>query len=194
MKLCVALWFSALVVTPSAVVMALCPEATEDDLYPYPEMRYTEWNSLPQEEEAYSAAVNDLGYDEYTWNLPGTAEIESLSYETIGLTGFLGIVGRSQQEAIQDLCLTELTWDCYMNHYSDYTWEELLEEEVQGFYQTLGWTKDNWESDNEEDYPASENKDWSELSDEEKTAADELCYFEETWDEQDLSEWSRRRF
>jgi len=149
----VALLAALLLAGPLAVT-ALCPEFDEENLYPYPGLRYTVWDDLTP--EAMEAAVH-LGYGEDDWNLPGTAKIESLSYESIGLQGFFGFDGQSQQNAIQDICLTELTWDCYLNHYEDYSWDELAAEEVQVYFQTLGWTQASWESDDESGYPESED-------------------------------------
>ena len=70
--------------------------------------------------------------------------------------------------------------------YSDYSWEELGTEGVQTYFQALGWTQSFW--DDETGTPASEDKDWSELTDAEREAATDVCFLESTWNEVSLAD------
>jgi hypothetical protein len=57
-------------------------------------------------------------------------------------------------------------------------WDELYDPEKKAF-ETLGWSRDNWNSDNG---AASSSKDWSELTYNERTAAQALGYNETNWE------------
>lgn len=135
-----------------------------------PEYRFIPWQSLP--ESIKTQAENGLGYDEETWNYPGSNEaVESLSFSS------LDDLKQDAAEAIG--FLDEDTWDCWVNHFNDYDWFELGESDLSECFEVLGWTEESWESD---DAPASETKDWSELTIEEQEGATCLCFFEDTWD------------
>ena len=114
------------------------------------------------------------------WNTPGTAEIELLSFETINLTS-LGLlsdenvqVGRAGDRSAIDVIMNVLnitnedTWDCHINHYRDFFWDELEKVGVAKYYKVLGWTPARWEND---DPPASEDLEWFELDKNETIAA-----------------------
>ena len=155
-------------------LLRLLPVALQLDEEPvYPEIRYTLWSeSSPPIQDA----AIDLGYNPSTWDEPGTAEVEELSYETINAPATMKVIG-----------MNEVTWDCYMNHYEDFSWEELEEEEVQEWYEVLGWTERAWESGIDE--PTTEEEDWDELSDEQRLAAENICFFRETWDGLNMADW-----
>lgn len=72
-----------------------------------PNFRYTLWEDL-SESQASNAVV--LGYTEPTWNLPGTAAVEMLSFETISLDFVQG-------SALINLGYDEERYDCWINHY-----------------------------------------------------------------------------
>lgn len=80
----------------------------QDETEVYPQTRFTPWQALPGLE--LWEAVGNLGYNQELWNVPGTNNIEFLSYSTIA--------GRSSAEAavIQEIIPvgTEDTWDCYI--------------------------------------------------------------------------------
>jgi len=57
-------------------------------------------------------------------------------------------------------------------------WDELYDPEKKAF-ETLGWSRDNWNSDNG---AASSSKDWSELTYNERNAAQALGYNETNWE------------
>lgn len=71
----------------------------------YPTQRYFLYQSL--DANALSAA-DTLEYTKKTWDVPGTAEIELLSFETINS----GAV--DQSAAIESLGINEESWDCYI--------------------------------------------------------------------------------
>jgi hypothetical protein len=58
-------------------------------------------------------------------------------------------------------------------------WEDMSKAE-QDLWGVLGWTEDAWNE--EEKPPASEDKYWNQLSDEERASAAKLSYTKETWD------------
>lgn len=132
--------------------------------------------------------------DEKTWNTPGQNEFELLSYETIfnmtnGTTLEIPDAVVQKQEdpwthirvISEQLNFTEDTWDCWINHYKDYDWEELAEYEVESYFLALGWNENNWIG--EEKAPKSEDKEWFELTEAEEKGARALCYFPELWAE-----------
>lgn len=65
------------------------------------------------------------------------------------------------------------TWDCHINHYRDYFWEELELYNLSHYFEALGWNQARWEN---EDPPDSEDMDWFELSADETTAAKGQCF------------------
>ena len=141
---------------------------------PFPTIRYTPWNLLPFGVREY--AKDRLDYNEATWNLPGTNPIEDLSWSSLTI---------EQQTGAKQLGFSSYdTWDCWQNHYGDYSWEEMVDEEVDEYYEDLGYNSTSWDRDLfvpiEDDY-------WVEMDDdnddeEDKKALNALCYFEETWD------------
>ena len=80
-----------------------------------------------------------------------------------------------------------LQYDCYINHYEGYAWSDIVQYELDPYLEVLGWTQDSWELNGTA--PESEDKSWSELSDAEREAAGEICFFEVTWNELNLKEF-----
>ena len=153
-------------------IAALCQgQSTNTRGIECPDFRYVEYSALDQTTEDAAMA---LGYSEGTWNTPGTQDVEELSFSTI-------VAADAADEALLTIIgFTEVQYDCYVNHYEDYSWAELATEGVQEFFVALGWTEDFL--GNGTGPPASEDKGWSELTAAEQTAAGEICYFEELWD------------
>ena len=72
--------------------------------------------------------------------------------------------------------------DCFVNHYEQFTWDQLNEKGVQEHYRALGWTQDHWEQTSfAGDLPFTEGRWWDMLTTNEKKAANKLCYFEDNW-------------
>lgn len=134
-----------------------------------PEIRYQPWSALTASQQAFATAA---GWDETTWNNIGTADHESTSWEDLTL---------SQQHGLTSLGFYEDQYDCYIHHYEDYDWAELVQYNVSEHLETLGWTQAMWEGGTET--PASDDKDWSQLTVEEQAAAEELCYDQDLWNE-----------
>jgi hypothetical protein len=134
-------------------------------MIPLPQFRYVAWASLTPETQVLAGR---LGYTSDTWNVPGTAIIENLSFRTIqesdepDRVNFITAVG-----------FTKPSWDCYMNHYRNFTWQELEIVGVQPYYATLGWTESAW-TDNVP--PRTESLEWDGLSHDEIVAAESVCY------------------
>jgi len=143
----------------------------------YPTVRFTVYDDLSS--TARAAATTNLDYNENNWNAVGTAAIEQLSYETIENNSALQARSISNQ-----LEMNEESWDCYINHYDDYDWDELDDDAgVQGSFRTLGYTQSSWQNNGA---VVTDNLDWSELSFAQRSAAENICYFQETWDEESL--------
>lgn len=74
----------------------------------------------------------------------------------------------------------------YFQHYQSLRWLDLDNEGIQSrqWWETLGWDISSWNK--YEDPPESNDLYWYFLSEEERFAAAELCYFKRTWDEADV--------
>ena len=137
-----------------------------------PATRYVPWESLS--EPIRLASQNSLSYIEDTWNLPFSNEaVEFLSFSSLN---------KKQQKGGSTIGLDEITWDCWVNHYYEYDWSEMVEGQVAECYQALGWSESVWDNSMEELYPETESKLWAELSQDEKIGATCLCFFEDLWD------------
>lgn len=141
----------------------------------YPDVRYQLWNALTADEQALATAA---GWTEISWNSVGTAQVESLAFSSLTF---------DSQLAMTSLGLYEAQYDCYINHYNDYDWSELVLYDISPYFETLGWTEGSWNGTAAE--PASEDKSWSELTAAEQGAAEELCFFQDMWDEVPLAQW-----
>ncbi len=143
----------------------------------YPGYRFRPYNTL--DEEAISLAFS-LGYDEHSWNSVGTNPWEQDSYESIQSNAPLVIA------SIRGLGFTADVWDCYMNHYRDYSWQELADDGVILFAILLGWNEDMWDTSTS---PAMEYMFWDDLTIGEQQAAVEFCFTKEQWDNIPLQDW-----
>lgn len=142
---------------------------------PLPYFKFETWEEMDSHTKEYA---EELGYTNNTWNFPGTHEIESLSFAYITNT-----------ENIKEMGFTQHTWDCWVNHYVNYTWEELECYGLSGAVKSLGWEESTWQSENEDDWPVQEFTNWELLYENEQSAAKELCYFPELWDQERISKW-----
>jgi hypothetical protein len=144
----------------------------------YPSVRYVQYQTLNADKVALATA---LGYDEDSWNQPGTNPTETIAYANMGFG----------QETISEMGYTEDQWDCYVNHYLDSFdyWDELPNQVIKAHLMGLGFTQEIWDAITDED-PSSFDKNWNELSVEEQSSATELCYFQETWDNEGLEAWT----
>jgi hypothetical protein len=144
---------------------------------PIPYFRYIPWSDLNDDTRILAIL---LGYKPETWDAPGMANIESLSFDMI----------KNSTESrrityIEALGYGKSAWDCYITHYRSYNWEMLNQSGVQEYYTTLGWTQQRWSNG---DVPNSENLLWMDLNLSERIAAESLCYFEPTWNKANLQD------
>jgi len=133
-----------------------------------------------------------LGYNRTTWNRPGSAEIEYNSWWTLEQLNADRLASR--------IGWIEDTWDLWMNHYEDYTWEELVLWDYSTYFTILGWNQTSWDAhndddddddnDNDNDDHEWTNKAWIELSEDEQWAADQVGYLEESWDYLTLDQYN----
>lgn len=151
----------------------------------YPTIRFTPWQKI---NETAKEDAEILGYrSERSWDNVGSNSIERLSYETIGLRSpkRASAIRRLMEEA-------EESWDCYVNHYDDYSWEELEKYELVETFTTLGYDEYSW-MDDKAPRPDVENENWVDLRPEERLAAEYICYFQELWDEIPLPDWEEHQ-
>lgn len=138
-------------------------------------IRFTFWELLSVEEKT---AAEGVGWTETTWDEPGSAPFEALSWSSLD---------EMQRGFLTELGYTEEIYDCYINHYDDYDWAELVTEGVSVHWEALGWSEASWNGDI--DPPASNDMDWADLMSDEVAAAESLCYFQETWDGLPFDQW-----
>ncbi len=65
--------------------------------------------------------------------------------------------------------------------WEDLSWDELTPAE-QRIWSKLGWTARLWDSPDQAAMPASADKDWSELNNNERTAAFQLGFNQRSWE------------
>ena len=119
-----------------------------------------------------------------TWDVPGIGDIEKKSFSSILENS------ETQAEMILSMGWTQSMYDCYVNHYADYDWEDMQEQASDAipYWEDLGWSKESWNG--EVDYvPRTEIMEWDELSEQQQFAALQLCYFQETWSLVPLTAW-----
>ena len=141
--------------------------------FPKPLIRFTPWENLSYDQQRI--AINVLLYNETTWNVLGLANIEKRAWNDLS---------EWQKAYAIELELYERTWDCFQNHYRGKKWVELAAD-VQIASMMLGWNKVSW--DKMLDEPPLYKKQWKQLSKQEQLAAYVVCYFEDNWDGNNLS-------
>jgi len=157
-----------------------------------PRFRFQMWDDLDSDLEENAEL---MGYDEDSWEMLRSNEIEKLTYfafedmkditDNKDIKDFVKDVDQrvdNGTEVLADMGFDEDSYDCWMNHFGWYSWDELETYDLSEPYEELGWDEDSWTSDNEDDYPDSSLKAWFDLTADEKQAAANLCYFRETWD------------
>ena len=137
------------------------------------DVRYVEWSDL-------DADIRDnalfLGYTNESWNIPGEADVEFRSWENLSPT---------EANAAFAMGFSETSWDCHISHYEDYSWEALDAVGVRRYYASAGWNQARWEENNA---PPHHDDVWSMLTNIDREALTEVCFFEETWNGDPLSE------
>ncbi len=148
--------------------------AFSTNIDPVDSIRYVPWTQLSDEFQSLAIL---LGYEMQSWDLPGTAKVESLNFLSLK---------KKEQELVAAMGLTEAQWDCYINHYEGFAWDELPSETIRNL-ETLEWDSALWESGAAP--PETRDRAWNDLGDAEREAAIALCYRYETWEMIPLEEW-----
>ena len=144
---------------------------------PIPYFRYVPWTKLNDNTRTFAVL---LGYSQDVWDVLGSATIEHMSFDMIFASN-----ESTRIAYIQALGFSKPSWDCYMTHYRAFSWGELNDLDVQQYYETLGWTEQQW---NNSDVPRTEVLPWNDLNFAERIAAESLCYFEPIWNNVSLQD------
>jgi hypothetical protein len=181
-----------------------------------PETRFTPFSQLSESMLNNLMRYSLLGYDSDRWDVPGSANNdanatgvfwEGLSFQTIQTTSLQAI------SAVVRLDFNAQQWDCWVNHYQDFTWDELYwqseieiivdEDEgamirgrdLQEAMRILGWTETNWQTSERFEYffpqgtSRGKRPPWDELTVAEQEAATSTCWNRELWNRIPLLEW-----
>ena len=92
----------------------------------YPIFRFRPWANVSSFDQ--TLASNFLGYSDSTWNVPGTVNRgnrarfwEGYTFATIqNSVASLGVIS-----SVATLGFTSDTWDCWVNHYQNFSWTDL---------------------------------------------------------------------
>jgi len=141
-----------------------------------PPKRFMEWDMLSDIDQSY--AVDKLEYSQNTWNNPGSNSVEEWSFHDLYDSEVEGALG---------LGLDSEAWDCHINHYYGYWWSELVEKGIDRYYSVLGWDEDKW--DNGTSPAETEGMEWDDMSEEQREAAEQVCFFRELWNGLPIPQW-----
>merc|ERR1712194_413256 len=148
--------------------------------YVSPEFRWTAYDDLTADQMDLATKLN---YTEDTWNTMGTNPIEYWALEDLDIYWEEG----SQEVAVLLGFVNVDMWDCDVNHYFGYNWEGLETYNLQKYWSALGWNEESWTE--EIDPPDTSDMYWEELTNAQQKAAEEICYFEESWDMIPIPKW-----
>jgi len=129
----------------------------------YPKIRYTRWEDLSADTRAILGKT--LGYKRPTWEKLGSHDVEKKTFEDFNF---------EEQAGLMMLGLGGYVWDCFVNHYESYDRKDQVRIGVFDHVESLN---------------KSMSKRWKDLTDNEKDSANQLCYFEESWDGKSLADW-----
>jgi hypothetical protein len=141
-----------------------------------PTFRFQPFNQL--DSTSQNIAIEKLGYTQQTWNNHGLNPIERRRWTSLT---------SNERDAASQLGFTQPTWDCFINHYEQYTWDELDSAGAQTHYRNLGWTEDHWLMLDTAPTPETETLWWDMLNDNQKSAANGICYFKDNWNKIDMN-------
>lgn len=164
--------------SPAAIaILASAPVLVSADTFPFdtPTFRYQPFHEL--DTTSQNIAEEKLGYIEVTWNNHGLNSVEKSRWEDLT---------SNQRDGASLLGYTVDQWNCFLNHYEGFSWDDLADKGVQEHYEGLGWTRAHWEH-TAETIVYTESRWWGQLTDNEKRAANGLCYFKENWDKVDMN-------
>jgi hypothetical protein len=142
---------------------------------PTPESRIGEkipglyWNELPTNVQT---AVETLGYNQHAWDETNSLPV-AFEKEWDKLTD-------EEKTAAREIGYSSENWDPISYHiYDSLNWNQ-LPKNIQNAMSTLGYDKQMWDDSNVR--PASFQKYWDDLTEDEKTAANEIGCKKEYWD------------
>ena len=131
--------------------------------YSYPSIRFVEWNDLTFDTK--HMLETGLGYTKSSWNYMN-AEIESKKFDQL--------TRKAQKTLMRGLSMDSYVWDCFINHFSSYSRQELKNLGLDQYTNVLSNVS---------------YQRWSELKEDEQYAATQLCFSQHTWDEDPLGTW-----
>jgi len=136
----------------------------DDNPYPYryPSIRYVEWNDLSFDTKQILGT--GLGYTKSSWNYMNAA-VEAKKFDQLSIKA---------QQSLQMIGIENYVWDCFINHYSSYSRQELKNLGLDQYTNVLSNVS---------------YQRWSELTVNEQYAATQLCFSQHTWDEDPLGTW-----
>lgn len=147
----------------------------------YPWFRYQPWEYLTPREKSLADLI---GWDQTSWNAGKSLYDDSESDASLAFADLTD----EQRSNLMDLGFYEEQYDCWINHYEGYSWSDLQLYGLAGYFETFGFTADNFLGA-QGSVAAYQQADWNELSEAQKEAAYQLCWFEELWDEVPLTKW-----
>ena len=92
----------------------------------FPGFRYTPWDSLSSYMQGLASMA---GYTIDTWDNMGSSNFEGMAWSDLE---------SDAKGALKEMGFYESTWDCYVNHYSSYSWSELVQEDLGAAARVLG--------------------------------------------------------
>lgn len=152
-------------------------ELMHDEIYCW---EYLGYSKSSWESNGKQPASSKFFFDELSVLEQSGAECAGYTKKNnpIELTSW-NILSNQQRKYATIFKCNEASWDKNVNHYFDYSWEELLLYDI-GCWCDLGYSKLSWEG--EIDPPVSEHKYFSELSSRELKGAKCAGYSAKTWD------------
>ena len=113
-----------------------------------------------------------------SWNNPGTHDLEAWAHHNLY---------DAEQAGARALGMDASMWDCSVNHYAGFWWEDLEYYGQASYFRLLGWDADAWDTHDLE--PETEDLYWDDLTQVQQAAATQLCYHRDLWDEISLQYW-----
>ena len=159
-----------------------------------PMIRYIPWMDHHWNYRMY-VLDSKLDYNRTTWNFdPNATSWNPLEMKTWDSILEDSSLADNVMIALEDLGYVKDSWDCCINHYSDYDWEDFKTRvyfEQMLALEALGWTNETWDSTVPDAVPETEFLLWKNLTEFQRSMASrKLCYTEETWNEElPLNEW-----
>ncbi len=118
-----------------------------------------------------------------TWDAPGSNLAEDYCYDDLY---------ENEKSGADLLGMGYDIWDCHINHYLGYWWEDLEERGLDQYLKELGWDENSWNQDGP--VPDTDDLYWDGLTPDQQEAAVQICYFRELWDNVPIPEWPKREY